>query len=163
MPSIMKGTLIMQNLLNLISILAFIMSSITWFCTALNRSIKFSVEVKDYAKYKKSVQFYLYMQNNSGKPITISGLAIVYKNQKFPCKMLPSVLRDKDQKPLVTTPLLPVNFAPHQGLCHAFEFSHCPDIELAPGKTVDFEIYTNRKVLKRSVILGNGTRFSICK
>ena len=42
---------IMQNILNVISVLAFIMSSITWFCTALNRSIKFSVEVKDYAKY----------------------------------------------------------------------------------------------------------------
>ena len=119
----------MQNLLNLISVLAFIMSSITWFCTALNRSIKFFVEVKDYAKYKKSVQFYFYMQNNSGKPITISGVSIIYNNQNFPCKMLPSVLRGKDQRPLVTTPLLPVNFAPHQGLCHAFEFLHCSEIE----------------------------------
>ena len=145
----------MQNILNVISVLAFIMSSVTWFCTALNRSIKFSIEVNDYAKYKKSVQFYLYMQNNSGKPITISGLSIIYKNQKFPCRMIPNVLRTQDGSPLITTPFLPVNFAPHQGLCHAFEFSHCPDIELAPGKTVDFEIYTNRKVLKRSVILGN--------
>lgn len=145
----------MQNILNIISILAFIMTSITWICTAINHSIKFSVEVKDYAKHGSVVQFYLYMQNNSGKPITISGLSIAYQNQQFPCKMIPSVIRYRDQEPLITTPFLPVNFAPHQGSCYAFEFLHCPDIELAPGKTVEFEIYTNLKVLKRFVTLGN--------
>lgn len=145
----------MQNFLNLISILAFIMSSITWICTALNRSIKFSIEVKDYVKYRDIVQFYFYMQNNSGKPITISGLSIIYNNQVFSCKMIPSLLRSQGQTPVITTPFLPVNFAPHQGSCYAFEFLHCPDIALAPCKKVDFEIYTNRKVLKRSVTLGN--------
>ena len=145
----------MQNLLNLISILAFIMSSITWFCTALNRSIKFSIEVKDYVEYRNAVQFYLYMQNNSGRPITVSGISIIYNDQNFPCRMLPSLLRSQGQNPVITTPFLPVNFAPHQGSCYAFEFLHCPEIGLIPGKTVDFEIYTNRKVLKRSVVLGN--------
>ena len=32
-------------------------------------------------------------------------------------------------------------------------FLNCQDIELIPGKTVDFEVYTNRKVLKKSLIL----------
>ncbi len=192
----------MQSFLNVISVLAFIMSAISWICTAYNRSINFSVDVKDYCQTGKCIHLYLMMQNNSGKPITISGISIVSGKEKFPCGILSKEIKDYcqtgkcihlylmmqnnsgkpitisgisivsgkekfpcgilskeiigvDYIPLIETPTLPMNFAAYQGLALAFEFSQCSDIELAPDKTVVLEIYTNRKVLRRDVVLGN--------
>ena len=145
----------MQSFLNVISVLAFIMSAISWICTAYNRSINFSVDVKDYCQTGKCIHLYLMMQNNSGKPITISGISIVSGKEKFPCGILSKEIIGVDYIPLIETPTLPVNFAAYQGLALAFEFSQCSDIELAPDKTVVLEIYTNRKVLRRDVVLGN--------
>ena len=145
----------MQSFLNVISVLAFIMSAISWICTAYNRSISFSVDIKDYCQTGKCIHLYLMMQNNSGKPITISGISIVSGKEKFPCGILSKEIIGVDYIPSIETPTLPVNFAAYQGLALAFEFSQCSDIELAPDKTVVLEIYTNRKVLRRDVVLGN--------
>ncbi len=145
----------MQNLINILSILAFVMSTITWICTLLNHSIKLFIEIKDYAHIFDVVQLYIYFQNNSGKPITISGVSIVESNNKIPCKTLPSIIRSCNGRVIIETPLFPLNLSSHQGACFAFEFLNCPDIELNPGKTIALEIYTNRKLLKRFVTLGN--------
>lgn len=144
----------MQNFLNLLSIIAFVMSLITWICTAINKSIRLSFEIKDQAKRHGSiVQLFLYIQNNSGRSVTISGLSIVTSSKKYPCDFLSKTIRTRDEQVIVQTANLPVNFAPYQGMCLAFEFLDCQDIELTPGKTIDLEFYTNRQVLKRSLIL----------
>ena len=145
----------MQHILNTISVVAFIMSTISWILAIFNNSIKLSLEVWDYSQRFNVIQLYIYFQNNSGKYLTITGVSIIENQIKRPCKLIPSTIRTKNNKPFIETPYLPVNLSPHQGVCFAFEFLNCSDIALSPGKNLALEIYTNRKALKRSVILGN--------
>lgn len=150
----------MQLFLNILTILAFIMSAITWIVTALRHSIFLTVELKDYAKwFNNVVQLFLYIQNNSASPITVSGISILYDGKKFPCELVPKKLRTEDGIVTRSTPMFPLNFAGLQGTMYFFEFVNCPDIELAQGKTIDFEIYTNRGRLKKSVTLGPQDRY----
>lgn len=143
----------MQNFLNFISIAAFIMSLTTWIMTAIQQSIRISVEVKDYSKpYGKIIQLYLYIQNNSKKPFTISGISLIHDKRKYPCKLLPSSIIEKgDIK--IYTPLFPINFAAYQGVLLPFEFLDCSDIPLGPNKKIEIEICTNLKVIKRFLTL----------
>ena len=141
----------MNLILDIISILAFIMTLITWIYNFLNRRINAEIEIKDFAKRRDIVQLYLYIQNNSGSPFTISGISIISDSDKHPCEPLPKIIRTHNNEVIIRTPYFPVNFSAHQGQCLALEFLHCPDIELAPDKTVDLEIYTNRKILRKSL------------
>ena len=143
----------MQLILNIISILAFFMSLTTWIVTFITHRMHVSVEVKDFAKRNHVVQFYLYIQNNSATPFTVSGISIVSGSRKYPCEYLPKLIRTQNDRVIIETPYLPVNFSSHQGQCFAFEFLNCQDISLAPGKKVDLEIYTNQKTLKKSLLL----------
>lgn len=139
----------MDLFLSITSILAFIMSAITWIFNILARRINSKIEIKDFAKHRDIVQLYLYIQNNSGSPFTISGVSIISDSDKHPCEPLPKIIRTHNDEVIIRTPYFPVNFSAHQGQCLALEFLHCPDIELVPGKTVDLEIYTNRKILRK--------------
>lgn len=143
----------MDLLLNIISVLAFVMTSITWIVGYFSRRLKISVEIKDHAKRRKVVQFYLYLQNKSSSPVTISGISILDNAVKYPCEYYPKIIRTRNNDVVIQTPYLPVNLAAHQGACYAFEFLNCQDIELVPGKTVELEIYTNRKPLTKSLVL----------
>ena len=141
----------MNLILDIISILAFVMTLITWIYNFLNRRINAEVKIKDFAKRWDVVQLYLYIQNNSSSPFTISGVSVISNQDKHPCESLPKIIRTRNDEVVIRTPYFPVNFSAHQGQCLALEFLHCPDIELAPGKTVELEIYTNRKTLKKSL------------
>ena len=141
----------MDLFLSITSILAFIMSSITWIFNFLAHRINADIEIKDYAKQRGSVQLYLYIQNNSSYPFTISGVSIISVSSKHPCEQLPKIIRKQNDEVVIRTPYFPVNFSAHQGQCLALEFLHCPDIELTSGRTVELEIYTNRRILKKSL------------
>ncbi len=79
----------MQLFLNFLTILSFIMSAATWLLTAYSRSIRLSCSVSDYRKYDQGVlQLFLYIQNNSEKPMTISGISLIIDNQKYPCELV---------------------------------------------------------------------------
>ena len=141
----------MDLILDIVSILAFIMTLITWIYNFLNRRINAEIEIKDFAKHWDVVQLYLYIQNNSSSPFTISGVSVISNSDKHPCESLPKIIRTRNDEVVIRTPYFHVNFSAHQGQCLALEFLHCPDIELAPGKTVELEIYTNRKILRKSL------------
>lgn len=141
----------MDLFLSITSLLAFIMSTITWIFNFLDRQISVEVEIKDFAMHWDIVQLYLYIQNNSRSPFTISGVSIISNSKKHPCEPLSKIIRTHNDEVTLRTPYFPVNFSAHQGQCLALEFLHCPDIELAPGKTVVLEIYTNRKILRKSL------------
>ena len=141
----------MNLILDIISILAFVMSLITWIYNFLNHRINAEIEIKDFAKYRDIVQLYLYIQNNCSSPFTISGVSIISDSNNHPCELLPKIIRTHNDEVVIRTPYFPVNFSAHQGQCLALEFLHCPDIELTSGKTVELEIYTNRKILKKSL------------
>lgn len=141
----------MDLALGIISILAFVMSLITWILNFISHRINAEMKIKDFVKHRDVVQLYLYIQNNSGSPFTISGVSIVSNSGKHPCEPLSKIIRTRNDEVVIRTPYFPVNFSAYQGQCLALEFLHCPDIVLTPGKTVDLEIYTNRKILKKSL------------
>lgn len=139
----------MQIFLNTLTIFAFLMSTVTWFLTAYNRSIRTEIRILDYKQHLGCInQFYVYVQNNSEKAFTISGASLVIDGEKYPCELVTKLIRTTNVLTL-STPNFPLNFAPLQGRMEFFEFLNCPNIELVPDKTIEIEFYTNRKVLKR--------------
>lgn len=150
----------MQSILNLLTVLAFIMSATTWLLTAYNRSIRVSCNVIDFIKYDRGIiQLFMYIQNNSEKPLTISGMSLVIDCNRYPCELISKKIRTVNDVIVQATPNFPLNFSPAQGRMEFFEFLHCPDIEASPGKTVVIEIYTNRKPLKRLLTLPQSSPF----
>lgn len=111
-----------------------------------------SIEIFDYTKVYKTVQFFMYVQNKSHLPICISCISIIYDDKKYPCELIPKKIRGTGEE-LIRTPQFPLNLTPQHGIHSFFEFVNSPDIELTPGKNVDFLIYTNRGVLKKSITL----------
>lgn len=143
-----------QDTYNILGIIGFILSALIWIYTYRKNRVLLDVEIKDYTKvFGRVVQLYLYIQNNSGSPLTISGISIVHNEKKYPCVLLPRKIRGTGED-LIKTPMFPINLSPHEGILLPFEFSNCQDIELALDKTVALEIYTNRKMIEKSLILG---------
>lgn len=139
----------------LLSLLAFIMSSITWVVHAFQHSTHFSVQVIDFVAYSDNILFFLYFQNNSSSPITVSGISYITPDKKYPCELVPKVLRTEHGIVTRSTPNFPLNFAPSQGAMYFIDFRYCPGNSLDPDKMVDFEIYTNRGRLNKSVALAS--------
>jgi len=144
----------MQNILNVLTIITFISTAIGWVYVAINSSIRLHAEIRDHIKIQnRIIQLYIYFQNNSGKSITISGVSIMYKGKEHPCRISRAVIQSKGDEILLSATTTPINLSPYQGTCHVLEFLDCRDIELDQGKTLDLEIYTNRRRLKRSLVL----------
>lgn len=142
-----------QSLYNLLGITGFLLSAIIWIYTIFQKRCDLFLDIKDYTKvFGRVIQLYLYIQNLSDSPITISGISIAHNNTFFPCELLPKKIRGEGDS-LIKTPMFPINLAPHQGILVPFEFLNCQDIALTPYKTLDLEIYTNRKVLRKSLTL----------
>lgn len=143
----------LQSTYNALGILGFVLSALLWFFAVYKKRTNLYVESKDYTKaLGEIVQLYLYIQNQSDSPITISGISIVHYEKKLPCELIPKKIR-KTGDNIIYTPCFPINLAPQQGVCFPFEFLNCRDIEVGPGKKVALEIYTNRKLVKESLIL----------
>ena len=150
----------MQTFLNILTVLAFIMSTSSWLLTAYNRSIRVSCRIIDFRKYPSGIiQLFMSIENNSEKSLIISGLSIISDKQKYPCELISKKIRAINDVVVHATPNFPLNIAPIQGRNEFFEFLNCPDIELVPGKTIEIEIYTNWKSLKRSLTLPQPGRF----
>ena len=109
---------------------------------------------KDYRKYEYEgiVQLFILFQNNSSKPLSISSVAIRRPSEIQTCELVPKPIRGKEPNTL-KTPWFPLNLSPHEGVLHCLEFLFCKDIELGLGKTVVFQIHTNRGVVEKAVAL----------
>lgn len=142
-----------QAIYNLLGILGFVFSGFLWIYTLYRNRTNLDIEIKDYSKaFGHVVQLYLYLQNNSDNPLTISGLSLIHKEKKYLCELLPKKIR-KTGDSLIQTPMFPVNLSPQQGVFLPFEFLNCQDIEIVPDKKIVLEIHTNRKKLKKSLTL----------
>lgn len=143
----------------ILSVLAFIMSFVTWVVHAFQHSTRLSIKNIDYRVWPGDiVQLFVYIQNNSVAPITISGLSILESGRKFPCELVSKKIRSENGIVTRSTPNFPLNFSSSQGSMYFLEFVHCPGIALAPNKTVAFEIYTNRGCLKKFSVPGQQGR-----
>lgn len=111
-----------------------------------------SIQIFDYTKVYQTVQFFMCIRNNSRLPISISCISIIYGDKEYPCELIQKKIRGTGED-LIRTPQFPLNLTSQLGIHSFFEFVNSPDIELTLGKNVDFLIYTNRGVLKKSVVL----------
>lgn len=152
----------MQIVLNLISVLAFGMSAATWIFTIIKNRKNLSMEIIDYRKYTKSAHFYVCVTNKSQSPISITSIKIPNISS---CVLEPRVVRefiDSKTKTItdkIKTPAFPINLQGKEGLNCYLEFLAFQETSLFQGKIIDFEIYTNRGLIKKSIVLGSTERY----
>lgn len=145
----------MQFVLNILTILAFVMSLATWITEAVRRKRKVSLTIFDYRYWPvhSVVQFFMTIQNDSSIPICITAISLECDGKLFACELEPKRIKGSDENP-VKTPTFPINISPRQGMGCYLEFVYAPNIPLADGKKVDFLIDSNRGELRKSVFLG---------
>lgn len=142
-----------QIVINIISILGFITSSFLVVNKFIANRKNITIKIHDYTSYTEIKQFFLTIQNNSNLPICIHSFTLEYSEKTFYCELIPKKIRG-DSDSLIKSPMFPINLAPKQGFQCFLEFLNCEGIELAQGKTIVFQIQTNRGQLKRELILG---------
>ena len=119
---------------------------------------RIDMQILDYSSHLNVVQFFMYIQNQSRSPICISCISLQLDDKEISCELIPKKIRGNDTN-LICTPSFPLNLSSLMGVQYFFEFVNCPDISLASGKTISFVIYTNRGALKKSVKLGDTSRY----
>ena len=152
----------MQIVLNIISVLAFGMSAATWIFTIIKNRKNLSIEIIDYLKYVKSAHFYVCIQNNSSSAISITSIKIPNISS---CTLEPKIVKEftdtktKTITDKIKTPAFPINLQGKEGLNCYLEFPNFQKTSLIQGKMIEFEIYTNRGLIKKSIILGSTERY----
>lgn len=130
-------------ILNLMTIFSFIVSAILGTIQIIQSRKRIKIELVDYSKVWNVVQLYLFIENNSNKPISISSIHLSQSNKTIRCELLPKKIIKKDEF-LITTPTFPLNLNPQESSAYFLEFLDCKDIELKKGNLLSLSIYTNR-------------------
>ena len=142
----------MQRILNVLSIAAFAMSLATWIVAAVRSSIRINCEILDW-RYSTTdiIQAFFHVENNSSLPLSINSIMFVKDGISFPCELTQKSIHTTPQNRTWVSAELPAYLVTGQARNLLLEFLHAPDIQLAPGKTVDVLICTNRRKLHRSL------------
>lgn len=147
-----------QLVINVLSILAFFMSAFLSASKFLSSRRNIGITIHDYSSPMGTVQFFVNFQNNSSTGISIHLISVIANGKERQCELLPKMIR-KENSEIFKTTSFPIFLSPEQGYLCFLEFLHCQDIQLSPGKTVDFRIYSNRVVINKSVTLGNTSHY----
>ena len=144
---------LIQKILNILTIISFCVSIYLFVSKKISERRNIKISILDHAeRATQVVQFFIYIQNCSNSPITISSICIVNSNKLYPCELLPKKIKGSGSD-ILKTPMFPINFSPKQGHQCFLEFLYCEDVQLIAGKTVDLQIHTNRGVINKSLIL----------
>ena len=111
-------------------------------------------EILDFRATYQPLQLFIYVQNQSKAPITISCVSIRYENHEYYCEVVPKKVRSIDDY-FFYTPDFPLNLTPLMGYQFFLEFVGFPEKALNPDSTVDVLIYTNRGVVEKFLTLHN--------
>ena len=147
-----------QLLINVLSIMAFVMSAFLSVSKFLSECQNISVIIHDYSQPLGTVQFFIHFQNMASSNISIHSVSIIENSHEYPCELIPKKIREFDSEMLKSTEF-PIFLCPDQGYLCFLEFVSCQNIQLVPGKTVVLRIYSNRGQINRSVILGNTSHY----
>ena len=147
-----------QYIYNILSILAFLMSSFLFICRLIASRKDISIKVIDYATRSSVAQLFILFQNNSSTSITIHSLSIFVDGKEYFCDLVPKPVY-KNEFRFLQTPMFPLNLSPKEGVLHFLEFLLFQDNQLSPGKKVVVKICTNRGPLSKSVVLGNTSHY----
>ena len=127
-----------QLVINVLSIMAFVMSaflSVSKFLSA-RRNIK--IVIYDYSQPLGTVQFFIHFQNMASSNVSIQSISIIENEREYPCELIPKKIRGSDSELLKSTDF-PILLCPDQGYLCFLEFVSCRDIQLVPGKRLIYE------------------------
>ena len=118
------------------------------------KSVKVSIKLIDYTKYPNNVvHLLILLENKSANPISINSISISQDSKNIHyCELIPKILTENKFLRIFTS-TFPINLQPYQGYQGYFEFLHCQEISLKQGKSLDFQIFSNQKLIKKSLIL----------
>lgn len=120
---------------------------------------KVSLKIFDHTSYQGRIaQFLIHIQNDSSSPICINSFSLVCNEIETCCELIPKKIRGSGED-FLKTPMFPINLSGKQGVLHFLEFVGLEQIQLTPGKKVDFVIHTNRGPINKSVILPPESRY----
>ena len=126
-----------QLLINVLSIMAFVMSAVLSVSKFLSERKNINVIIHDYSQPLGTVQFFIHFQNMASSNISIHSVSIIENSHEYPCELIPKKIREFDSEMLKST---------------EFPIFLCPD-------QVVLRIYSNRGQINRSVILGNTSHY----
>lgn len=135
-----------------IAIISLIISS-ALACREYRRSKPgFDLKIIDFAKRTTTIQFFVFFQNKSSCPLTISSVCLWDGSPFVQCELIPKkILKKTDYT--ISTPMFPINLSPYQGLLCYLEFVSPRDIPIVQGKRVDLRVYTSHGMKDLSLIL----------
>ncbi len=145
-----------------ITLLIALIGAIGTISGIVSKRTNINLKIIDYVHiktHKNIVQLFLLIENRSSNPIIISSISISYlKGKKYYCELLPKIITENKLNK-VFTPNFPINLQAYQGYQGYFEFLYCEDISLVEGKNLDIQIYTNRKVINKSLTLHSKSHY----
>ena len=147
-----------ENITFILSVAGSLLGVINFIHTFISNRKNIDIKILDYTQINHVVQFFLYIQNQSASQICISSISIHHEGKHIFCELIPKKIR-KTNDTLICTPMFPLNLAPLCGYQYFFEFLDCPNNLVAPEKTVEVVIHTNRGPIKKSVNLGDKSHY----
>ena len=144
-----------ENITFALSIFGATGTILTWVISTIKHRKNIKLSVIDYNSWKNINQFFITIQNKSHSKISISSIQIVHNKQLICCELEPKIIKSRTNAPATYTPQFPLNINGMEGFSVYLEFINCQDMLLTHGKTVDFQVYTNRGQIKKSIILGD--------
>lgn len=143
-----------QIILNIMTIISFIVSGSLGISKLLQKRKKIRVEIKDYTKVYNIVQLYVFITNGSTRTVSISSISISQgdNGNQFQCELLPKTISRKNSG-FIKTPEFPLNLNPEEARGLFLEFLDCKDIELNEGIPFSLTFYTNRGKIETHLTL----------
>lgn len=139
----------------IISLIALVLSVITYIKNFIMSFEHYTVEILDYGSYHDTIQLYLRIHNRSSKHLYISEIFI---DSAIPCELEPKLISITPSF-TATTPLMPICIEPNAVSSYYFEFLDYPDIPLISGTTLSLQIHTNRSLQVLKLLLPNKGRY----
>lgn len=133
--------------------LAFLMSAIMWGYQWYQHRVRIDINVIDYMKIGNVVQFFVFIHNRSERVCPVYSIQLLSRSF-ITCELESKPIKERNNH-LITTASFPINLSPLESRSVYLEFVDCPDIQLAPGKEVTFQIHTMRGPVSKIVLLGD--------
>lgn len=136
--------------------LGFLLSLYLAFRAWMSSRIKFDLAVLDYNNRSESVRFFLMVKNNSSSPLVISSIASFGTT----CELEPKKIHgDPTAWNGVVSARFPVRVRARDIEMFYIELLTRRSIPLLPGTRVSFQIETNARTARKTVLLGNKARY----
>lgn len=144
-----------ENIALVVSIISLLMSVLIAVFQCFFKRENYNIFVVDYAKPRPDIiQFLVCLENFSSNPLVIVSVSV----HGVSCTLDTRTLRGatSQRQPAQTSPF-PLCVQAHGALYCYLEFvsSNLQDIDLAPGKTLTFQIRSTRHTAQKNAPLGN--------